>query len=148
MRVHFEAEYTVAIAGLVAGAVIGLVVGTISGRAWNWDARLTGPLVLAAGSAHAVLIPVVEQQRQVLFGLYFLAMTGVFVLGVVRIGIWRLGAVLFPAGSIAGYFYFAAIAHQADWIGLAVKVVEAVVFVGALGGLLRTRAPQGRPTLA
>src|SRR5207249_9173816 len=62
-----------ALAGLVVGALIGYVLATSTHRASTWDTRVTLPLVLAAGAAHLALIPAVEAQRQLLFGLYFAA---------------------------------------------------------------------------
>jgi hypothetical protein len=149
MTVHFVAAYAGGLAGMVVGAAAGLVTAMTVRRADAWDARLTLPLVLAAGAAHVSLIPVVEPQRQIMFGLYFLAMTGVFVLGLLRVSIWRLGAVLFPSGSIAAYFYFAFIVHQADYIGLSVKLVELAVIIAALVPVLGgKREREGRQTLA
>ena len=149
MAVHFEAEYLPALAGLVVGALIGYLLATSTRRASTWDARVTLPLVLAAGAAHLALIPTVEAQRQLLFGLYFAAVTGTFALALLRVGIWKLGALVFPAGSILAYFYFALTAHQADIIGLAVKVVEAAVIVAAVRSVLaRSEAGARRPYAA
>jgi hypothetical protein len=147
MALHFVAEYVVGLAGMVAGAVTGWLIATRLDRAGGWDARVTLPLLLGAGAAHLALIPVVERQRQVMFGLYFLAMAGTFVFAMLRFGIWRLGAVVFPAGSIAAYFYFAAMVHQVDYIGLAVKAVEAAVIVAAIRPLApaRRRRPMPAP---
>jgi hypothetical protein len=139
MAVHFEVEYVAAVGGLLVGAFVAWLTAGRLKRADSWDARLTLPLVLAAGAAHVVLIPVVELQRQVLFALYFVAMAGVFTLGALRLSIWRAGAVIFPAGSIFAYFYFAAVAHEADVIGLVVKVVEAGAIAAAIGGALMYR---------
>ena len=148
MAVHFEAEYLPALAGLVVGALIGYVLATSTHRASTWDTRVTLPLVLAAGAAHLALIPAVEAQRQ-LFGLYFAAVTGTFALALLRVGIWKLGALVFPAGSILAYFYFTLTAHEADFIGLAVKVVEAAVIVAAVRSVLaRSEAGARRPYAA
>ena len=146
MTVHFVAQYVPALAGLAVGALTGFVIATGTRRPSQWDARVTLPLVLAAGAAHLALIPAVEAQRQLLFGLYFAAMTGTFALGLLRVGIWKLGALGFPAGSLLAYFYFALTAHEADFIGLAVKVVEAAVIVAAVRSVLaRTEAGERRP---
>jgi hypothetical protein len=56
-----------------------------------------------------------------------------------------LGAVIFPAGSIAAYFYLALPEHQADYIGLLVKVAELAAIVAAvvpvfMGGMLMASA--------
>jgi hypothetical protein len=93
------------------------------------SAYVVGLAGLAAGA-------VAEPRRQVLFGLYFLSMAGTFVAAQRGLGIWRLGAVLFPLGSIGAYFYFGATVHQVDDIGLAVKAVEAAVIVTAIAGAL------------
>jgi hypothetical protein len=131
-------QYLVAVAGLAAGALAGLVIAKVANRARlaAWDARVTAPLLLAAGGAHLVLIPLVELERQVLFTLYVLALLVTTTLGLGGVGIWRLGAVLFPAGSILGYAYFAALVHQADYVGLAVKIVELAAIASALQPLL------------
>jgi hypothetical protein len=143
MAVQFVADYLVAFAGLAVGAVAGFLIARGAGRAPSSDRQLTMPLVLAAGTAHLALIPVVEMQRQVLFGLYFLAMAAVFGAGVVGRGPWRAGAILFPAGSIAGYLYFALIAHQADVVGLVVKAVEIAVITTAVIGIAMRRESMG-----
>ena len=137
MSVHLVQAY--AIAGLGVGAAVGLIVTaafrpTISRtRAMrDWDAWVTVPLLLAAAGAHLILITQVGLQRQVLFGLYGVALIGTAVFAVAGLAIWRLAAVIFPAGSIAAYFYFALPEHQADYIGLLVKVVELAAIVAAL----------------
>lgn len=139
MAVQFVVNYVVALAGLAVGGVAGFLVALGAGRASTWDRRTTLPLVLAAGAAHLALIPVVEPQRQLLFGLYFLGMGGVFVLALLGAGIWRLGAIVLPAGSILAYFYFGLLAHQVDFVGLAVKVIEAAAIVAAVAGLVASR---------
>src|SRR5579864_5423287 len=145
MAIHLIQAYLVAIAGLAAGAVIGLIVAATLQRSMHvWDARVTVPLLLAAAGAHLVLISQVELQRQILFGLYAAALTGVAIFAVAGLGIWRLGAVVFPAGSIAAYFYFALPEHQADYVGLLVKVVELAAIVSAVVPVLvRARAYDG-----
>ena len=130
---------------MLAGAVAGWLIATRVNRAGEWDARVTLPLLLGAGAAHLALIPVVERQRQIMFGLYFVAMAGTFVFALLRLGIWRLGAVAFPAGSIAAYFYFGAMVHEVDYIGLAVKVVEAAVIVAAIRPLAPARRRRPAP---
>jgi hypothetical protein len=130
MTLHFVAAYTPALAGLVVGAAVGYLVAA-RGRFASWDARLTLPLLLAAGTAHLFLILAVERERQLLFGLYFVALALTFAAARAGIRAWKLGAVLFPLGSIAGYFYFAVGVHQVDFIGLAVKVVEVCLVVAA-----------------
>ena len=146
MAVHFVVNYVVALAGLAVGCVTGYFVALGIRTTSLWDTRTTLPLVLAAGAAHLALIPVVEQQRQVLFGLYFLGMAGVFAFAMLGFGVWRLGAILLPAGSIFAYFYFGLIAHQVDFVGLAVKAIEVAVSVAAIVGLVagRGRAPATR----
>jgi hypothetical protein len=135
MAVQFVVDYLVAFAGLGVGAVAGYLVALGVRRAPSWDRQLTLPLVLAAGTAHLALIPVVETQRQVLFGLYFLAMAAVFGAGILGLTAWRAGAIVFPAGSIVAYLYFALTAHQADVVGLVVKAVEVAVITTAAIGL-------------
>ena len=146
MAVELEKEYLVAIGGLAVGAVVGLIVMAASRRSITrarsmrtWDSRFTLPLLVAAAGAHLVLIPAVEPQRQVLFGLYGAALLGVVIFAIAGLGIWRLGAVLFPAGSIAAYFYFALPEHHADYIGLLVKVVELMAIAAAIVPVFRSR---------
>jgi hypothetical protein len=150
MGVQFIVDYVVALAGLGVGGVAGFLVALGAGRAPAWDARVTLPLVLAAGAAHLALIPVVETQRQVMFGLYFLAMGAVFAAGLIGVAAWRIGAIVFPAGSIVAYFYFAFIAHQADVVGLIVKAVELAVIITAAAGfaIKRGDATDARSSLA
>lgn len=142
MSIHLVASYWI---GLV-GAAIGLIVGLLVVRAVDhgsrvspWDARATLPLLLAAGLAHLSLIPVVELQRQVLFGLYGAALIGVVLFALLGIGIWRLGAVVFPLGSIGAYVYFGLSVHQVDYIGLLVKLVEVATIAAAILSVLRSR---------
>ena len=136
MAVHLETEYLVGLVGLAVGAVAGFIVAARAGRP-----GLAPALILGAGAAHVVLVPVVEPMREVLFFLYFVAMTAVFVLAIVDVRLWRLGAIVFPLGSIAGYFYFAFAARQADYVGLAIKVVELAVIVIAVASFAATRSP-------
>ncbi|PYR20347.1 MAG: hypothetical protein DMF98_23665, partial [Acidobacteria bacterium] len=136
--VQFTPEYLVAVVGLAVGAAAG---GSLTGlirrsgdqsRIDIWDARVPAPLLLATAGAHLVLIPVVELQRQVMFGLYFVALLATVGLAIAGWRIWRLGAVLLPAGSILAYEFFAGKAHEADVIGLAVKLVELAAIAAAL----------------
>jgi hypothetical protein len=133
--------YLVGVGGLVGGAAVGLVVAWAAknGRLPAWDARLTAPLLLAAAGGHLVLIPAVELERQVLFGLYALALLVTVAMGFAGVSIWRLGAVVFPTGSILGYAYFAVLAHHADYAGLAIKVVELAAIACAFTALVAAR---------
>jgi len=144
MTIQLEKEYLVALLGLVVGAGAGLIAAAVYGRATRqgirpgrWDARVTIPLLLAAAGAHLVLIPVVESRRQLLFGLYFAALIGTAIFAMVGPSIWRLGAVLLPVGSVLAYFYFAFQVHQADYVGLAVKMVEVAAIAAALVPITR-----------
>lgn len=153
MTIHFVGSYVVALGGLALGGVVGLVaMRTASAklrRIGSWDATATLPLLIAVAAAHLALIPVVEPARQVMFGLYVLSVTGVVVVAVLGWRIWRIGAVLLPLGSIGGYFYFAALVQEADYIGLAVKVVELAAIACALMPVLRrSRRSEIRPTAA
>ena len=138
MTIQLVNEYLVALIGLVVGAGAGLIAGAVYGRATprgvplgRWDTRVTIPLLLAAAGAHLVLIPLVESRRQVLFGLYFAALIGAVIFAMAGLSIWRLGAVLLPVGSVLAYFYFALQVHEADYVGLAVKVVELAAVAAA-----------------
>jgi ABC-type antimicrobial peptide transport system permease subunit len=149
--VQFEKEYIAALAGLPVGAVAGLLPAALFGRSGNgeqglssWDARLTVPLLMAAAGAHLALLPAVEQMRMLLFSLYAAALVVSVVLAFTGMGIWRLGAVALPAGSILAYFYFAVGAHQADVIGLLVKAVELLAIIAALVPLVRRRQERAR----
>lgn len=147
MRVVFESEYVIGLVGLVIGAVVALVIGAIRGGTMSrWDARSSAPLLLGAAGAHIALISVVEPMRQVLFALYGLALIGVVLFAAAGWSIWRLGAIVFPAASIAAYFYFALPERQADYIGVLVKLVELAAIVAVVVPLLRTR--DRRRTLA
>lgn len=83
-----------------------------------------------------MLIPAVELQRQVMFGLYIAALTGAVAMALAGLRIWRLGAIGLPVGSIATYAYFAVVGHAADVAGLAVKIVELGAILGAVKPLL------------
>jgi hypothetical protein len=150
MTVKLETEYLIAIVGLIVGGGIGVAVGAMRSAAIDiWDARVTLPLLLAAAGAHLVLISAVEPMRQILFGLYGLGLIGVAVFAAAGLGIWRAGGVLLPAGSIAAYFYFAIPEHQADFVGLGVKIIELAAIVAVIGGLARARsAGERRPMVA
>ncbi len=79
--------------------------------------------------------------RVVLFSLYGAALVVTIVAALAGVRFWRLAAVLLPAGSIAGYVYFAAVAHETDVVGLIVKLVEIGAIAAALAPiLLRRRA--------
>ena len=139
MAVHIVQSYLVAVAGLVVGAVMGLVAAALlrnriaaRGSVRRWDAWVTLPLLLAAAGRALTLIPQVEMLRQVLFGLYAASLIGTVIFALGGLAIWRLGALLFPAGSIAAYFDFALSGHQADYVGLLVKVVELAAIIAAL----------------
>ena len=142
---HLIQSYLVAVAGLVVGAAAGFIGAVVFKRLRAWDAWITIPLLLAAAGAHIALIPQVEMQRQVLFGLYGATLVGTVIVALAGLAIWRLGAVVFPAGSIAAYFYFALPTHQADYIGLIVKLVELAAMCSALAGMFaHERAHGGR----
>lgn len=149
MHVVLIPNYLFGLAGLVAGGAAGLVVVAMAknGRLSARDAGVTAPLLLAAAGAHLVLIPFVELERQVLFGLYVLALIATVAIGLAGARIWRLGAVLFPAGSILAYAYFAVLVHQADYAGLTIKVVELVAIVSALA-TFAARSHQPSPRVA
>jgi hypothetical protein len=151
--VQFIPQYLVAVIGMVVGASSGWVVAAAikwrSGDATRidgWDARATVPLLLAAAGAHLALVPVVELQRQLMFGLYVLALIITVALASAGVRIWRLGAVVLPLGSILAYGYFAAQAHEADVVGLSVKLVELAAVAAALTPVVsrRRRAQEGR----
>jgi len=141
MTIQFVQGYLVALLGLAVGAGIGIIAATAYRRAiGRWDARITLPLLLAAAGGHLALIPVVEAERQLLFGLYVAALIGVVIVAMAGRSIWRVGAVLFPAGSIAGYFFFALQVHEVDYVGLGVKLVE----VGAIAAAVVPMAMRSR----
>ena len=141
MQVVLIPNYLFGLAGLVAGGAAGLVVAAVAenGRLAPRDARVTAPLQRGAAVAHLVLIPFVELERQVLFGLYGLALIATVAIGLAGARIWRLGAVFLPAGSIVGYAYFGVLVHQADYAGLAIKVVELVAIGSALASFASRR---------
>jgi hypothetical protein len=64
------------------------------------------------------------------------------------LGIWRLGAIVLPAGSILAYAYFAVIGHQADVAGLAVKAVELATIAAALWSLVAANRKHRAPATA
>ncbi len=139
MTVQLISSYLIGVVGAVIGFGVGLVLITLRERVTtaqdaitNWDSRVTIPLLLAAGGGHVVLIPAMSSQNQVLFGLYFVALILVVIVAFAGFSIWRLGAVIFPAGSIFAYLYYAIPAHSADYVGLALKIVELAAIVSAL----------------
>jgi hypothetical protein len=151
--VQFIPQYLVAVIGLVVGVSSGWIVSaTMNRRSGDatridgWDARVTIPLLLAAAGAHLALIPIVELQRKLMFGLYVLALIITVALAVAGWRIWRLGAVLLPLGSILAYGYFAGQVHEADVVGLTVKIVELAAVAAALRPVVsaRRRAQDGR----
>jgi hypothetical protein len=151
--VQFIPQYLVAVIGIVVGVSSGWIVAAAMNRRSGdakridgWDARVTVPLLLAAAGAHLALVPVVELQRQLMFGLYVLALLVTVALAVAGWRIWRLGAVLLPLGSILAYGYFAGQVHEADVVGLAVKLVELAAVAAALRPVVsaRRRAQDGR----
>jgi hypothetical protein len=144
--VQFIPQYLVALVGMgVGGSAAWILAAAVNRRAGEgkridaWDARVTLPLLLAAAGAHLALIPVVELQRQLLFGLYALALIITVALAAAGWRIWRLGAVLLPLGSIAAYAYFAALVHEADVVGLLVKVGELAAVAAALRPVIASR---------
>jgi hypothetical protein len=152
--VNLVKDYLPALAVLPVGFIVGLALawaanrsGLGRGRLEAWDARITVPLLVAAAAGHLALLPVVEQLRVVLFTLYAISLLATVGLAIAGIRIWRLGAVVFPLGSIAGYFYFALLVHQADAVGLLVKLVELVAIGAALFPILRRQPTRERWTL-
>ncbi|HKC20094.1 MAG TPA: hypothetical protein VKE27_10730 [Candidatus Dormibacteraeota bacterium] len=142
MSIHFVSTYWIGLVGGAVGFVVGMFILRLLERKANlaiWDARIALPLLLAAAGAHLSLIAVVETQRQVLFGLYGVALIGVILFALLGFGIWRLGAVVFPLGSIGAYVYFALLVHQVDYIGLVVKLVEVAAIVAAVVSVSRGR---------
>lgn len=150
LSIQFVAPYWPGVAGLLLGVVCGmLIAATTRARSVlsEWDARVTVPLVLAAAGAHLLLIPAVELERQVLFALYGVALLVVTAFAIAGVGIWRLGAIVFPLGSIGAYFYFAFQVHHADYIGLLVKLVEFIAVAAATASALSRRHRAGaRPS--
>lgn len=148
MNIQLVSGYLVGLAGLVIGAGVGLAIGAARRAALTRsDALVAIPLLLGAAGAHLALIGSVEPKRQLLFGLYGLALLGVVGFAALGLPIWRLGGVVFPAGSIAAYFYFAFLVHQADYVGLLIKVVELVAIVTVLIPVFRRegRRPHAIP---
>ena len=151
--VQFIPQYLDAVVGMGVGAAAGWIVAAATNRRsgdatrlGGWDAHVTVPLLLAAAGAHLALVPVVELQRQLMFSLYVLALIVTVVLAVGGWGIWRLGAVLLPLGSILAYGYFAGLVHEADVVGLAVKFVELAAVAAALRPVISgRRRVQDRP---
>lgn len=142
MSIHFVQAYWVGLIGGAVGVIGGLVIlGALArkSRLAVWDSRATLPLLLGVGFAHLFLIPVVEQQRQILFGLYGAALIGVTLFALAGLGIWRLGAVVFPLGSIAAYIYFALLVHEADYIGLLIKLAELAAIASAVASVFQSR---------
>src|SRR6266852_9361977 len=99
-------QYLVALIGMAVGGSGGLVLAAAMNRRSGdakridgWDARVTIPLLLAAAGAHLALVPVVELQRQLMFGLYVLALIITVAMALVGWRIWRLGAIFLPLGS-------------------------------------------------
>ena|SRR5689334_4515506 len=149
--VQFIPQYLVAVVGMAVGGAGGSVLAAAlnrrSGdatRLGGWDARVTIPLLLAAAGAHLSLVPVVELQRQLMFGLYVLALIITVAMALAGWRIWRLGAVLLPLGSIFAYAYFGAQVHEADVVGLSVKVVELATVAAALRPVIAARSAGGQ----
>ena len=144
--IQFFPQYLVAVIGLGVGAAAGIVLAAAmrrrpadANRLVASDAWIAVPLLLAAAGAHLVLMRVVEQQQQMLFGLYGVGLLVTVALGAAGWRIWRLGAVLLPLGSILAYGYFAGREHGADVVGLVVKVVELAAIGAALWPVLSAR---------
>jgi hypothetical protein len=144
--VQFIPQYLVAVVGMgVGGSAAWILAAAVNRRAGDakridaWDARVTLPLLLATAGAHLSLIPVVELQRQLMFGLYVLALTITVALAAAGWRIWRLGAVLLPLGSIAAYAYFAGQVHEADVVGLVVKIGELAAVAAAVRPVIASR---------
>ena len=155
--IQFVPQYLVAVIGLGVGAAAGIVLiaamrrlAAQANRLAGSDAWIAAPLLLAAAGAHLTLIPVVELQRQVLFGLYGVALLVTVALGIAGWRIWRLGAVLLPLGSILAYGYFAGREHEADVVGLVVKVVELAAIGAAAWPVLsaRRQTQEGRRSVS
>lgn len=75
-------------------------------------------------------------------------MIGVVVFALLGFGIWRLGAIVFPLGSIGAYFYFGLMVHQVDYIGLLVKLVEVAAIAAVLVPVFGSRASSREVTPA
>lgn len=145
--VKFEAEYLPALAGMVVGAAVALLATSLmpqARRLSDWDRRATLPLLLAAAGAHLALLPAVELLRVVLFSLYGLVLLLTVALAIGGVSGWRAAAVVFPVGSILGYFYFGVVAHEVDVIGLLVKLLEVAAIAAAVrGAIVARRAATG-----
>jgi hypothetical protein len=149
MSVQLVQSYLVAPVGLVIAAVAGFAATRRARRVERWDANLTLPLLMGVAAAHLVLIPVVELERQAMFGLYVASVIVVVGLAFAGRRIWRLGAVLLPVGSVLGYAYFAVLAHQADYVGLTIKLVELATIAAAAAPVVRRgQARDSRATAA
>ena len=155
--IQFVPQYLGAVIGLGVGAAAGIVLiaamrrlAAQANRLAGSDAWIAAPLLLAAAGAHLTLIPVVELERQVLFGLYGVALLVTVALGIAGWRIWRLGAVLLPPGSILAYGYFAGREHEADVVGLVVKVVELAAIGAAAWPVLsaRRQTQEGRRSVS
>ena len=155
--IQFVPQYLGAVIGLGVGAAAGIVLiaamrrlAAQANRLAGSDAWIAAPLLLAAAGAHLTLIPVVELERQVLFGLYGVALLVTVALGIAGWRIWRLGAVLLPLGSILAYGYFAGREHEADVVGLVVKVVELAAIGAAAWPVLsaRRQTQEGRRSVS
>jgi hypothetical protein len=144
--VKFEAEYLPAFAGVVVGAVLALLAATFLPQARklsHWDRRATIPLLLAAAGAHLALLPRVELLRIVPFSLYGIVLVLTVAFAFAGVSGWRVAAVVFPLGSILGYFYFGAVAHEVDVVGLIVKLLEVAAIAAAVRGALAARRATG-----
>ena len=148
--VQFIPQYLVAVIGLVVGGSFGWILAAAlnrrsagANRIDGWDARVTVPLLFAAAGAHLALVPVVELQRQLMFGLYVVALMITVALAAGGWRIWRLGAVFLPLGSILAYAYFAAQVHEADVAGLTVKIVELATVAAAVRPVFTARPVPG-----
>ena len=148
--IQFQRDYLPALLGLPLGLVAGLILtALVRGRELAaWDARVTLPLLLGAAAAHLALLTSVEQPRAIFFVLYALSIFATVASGLVGVALWRLAAVALPAASILAYGYFAAVAHEADVIGLLVKVAELAAIAAALIPVLRPRPGRGRLTVS
>jgi len=152
--VQFIPQYLVAVIGMVVGGSAGWILAAAMNRTsgggkridgiGRWDARVTLPLLLAAAGAHLALVPVVELQRQLMFSLYALALVITVPLALGGRRIWRLGAIFLPLGSILAYGYFAGQVHEADVVGLVVKIVELAAIAAAARPVIAARRVRGR----
>lgn len=143
---QIEQDYLIALPGLVLGALAGFAVSSrsLSAEVRPWDARVTLSLLAAAAVAHLALLPKVELLRVVLFSLYAGGLIVTILAALAGMRLWRLGAVILPAVSIAGYVYFALVAREADVVGLIVKLVELCAIVAASATTLLPRRATSR----